>query len=158
MKVWKIPAKYKKRLEEKRREAKRRWDAWEKGWDLIEKLTGLKPKLRPLHSLFAFLPEKAGEIAKPPEGLRWKRIPDYGSMMVPDLRTKKGKEMWTAWDQAGIEPAEYGLELVDALFGGLGKSTKKRFRVRVDTIGGVEYLVEADGFEPEKFGYQPVEV
>ena len=66
--------------------------------------------------------------------------------------------MQAAWDKADIQPLFSGFELIDALFGGIDGSTKSRWRVRVDTIAGVDYLIEAKGFEPENYGYQPVEV
>lgn len=160
MKAWKIPEDHKKKMAGLREENQAMADAWQRGWALIEELTGIKAQKRPFSGKFAFIPKDKN--AALPEGLIWRkpRLKSERAMVVPDRRTKKGREMLAAWKEAGVQ--QRGIRDLDwfmRLFGPqaiFGRGGGVCFKTQ--TVDGEEYVIDGGALPLEEFGYEQVEI
>ncbi len=158
MKVWKIPEDQKQKLAELRAKSKSLAESWEKGWDLIKQLTGLKAQKRPPTDEMAFVPKNLN--ARLPTGLIWRKPRHKGESkaVVPDRRTTEGRAMIKAWKAAGItkrglNPLEWYFGLFDGKSLGAG-----HLNYRTEVINGEEYVLDAGDIDLAAAGYELVDM
>ena len=146
MKVWKIPKRHLELLELWRARVKH---LHVDGSTLIEKLTGIKPVAICRSGQFRFKPPPGTEL---PPYFAYPTEP-YG-LVSPKKNCKKGKELWKKWEEGKFEPIDK-----IHLFFFLGiEFPSGKFSYGLDEIGGQIYLVYAEGWNPENYGYEAVEV
>lgn len=144
MKVWRIPQDQLEKLGEWQKRLK----SWDRGFALIEQLTGKRPKSLSQAGDMCFVPADDYEVpacfTKPN---KWGGI-------SPKRNHPEGRRLLKAWEESKI-PSSTTFDFLCLL--GIpwdgGPFSYKR-----ETIGGQVYLIQAKGWNPEEFGYEPVEI
>ena len=141
MKIWKIPEEHKKKLIAW---SKIRED-WERGFDMVEMITGIIPKSINNEGLFQF----SAEVKKLPNGLK---KDDKGIIKI-NLSARTGRNMQAVWDKAEIPD----ISIVAFMKFFFGKKFDE-FTYKTDLVNKEIHLIDHYGFEPGEFGYEEVEI
>ena len=145
MKVWKFSQEQLQKHQEWQEKRKR----WSSAFEIIEEMTGIKPEAVNEGGMFSF---------RPPVGAK---LPDY--FTKPDakgaVRPKKnhfmGRKLLLHWREANI-PSIHPFDFICHM--GLGEIIGSRWTFRTDTLNGELVLIEAKNWNPEDYGYEPVEI
>ena len=145
MKVWRIPPEQLEKWLEWLEQQKK----WSHGFDVIERLTGIRPVYLSEAGDFSFVPPPGAEIPS------WFSKPDAKGRIRPRRNFLMGRRLLNDWEREDI-PAIHVFYFWDHM--GLKPEVGVSGVYRADTILGQLCLVEARGWNPEAYGYEPLEV
>lgn len=121
----------------------------EEGKSLIEEMTGLKPSELDTRGRLLFNIENRYNTVIP-TSVRYDK--HYGALTVRQS-SKEGKALSAAWDEM-LKRIDF--KYIDHF--SLFKQVYFRSSWKIDTVQGVKCFVVYDGIDPEKEGWEPIEV